>query len=832
MAEAYIPLYRKYRPQSLGELVGQGPVSQTITNAIEMNRIAHAYLFTGSRGTGKTSSARILAKSLNCEQGPTATPCQVCDSCINITNGNDLDVIEFDAASNNGVDEARNLTESAQFAPIAGRYKIYIIDEVHMLSNQAFNALLKTIEEPPPKVVFIFATTEAHKVLPTIISRCQRFNFNRIATPDIIGRLQEICGLERLSIEDAALSHIARQSRGGMRDALSTLDQLAVLARSQNVPLSLKQVIDFLGQVDEDAVLALVEALLAHTPKGVLEQLATFTEKGVEAPQVLTPAMMTLRHLLVVLAMGTDRIQAADLDVSEVLVDRLKVLAETHNSEQVALLLGALNHLEQDLKRAHNAALSLEVGLLSACMNTHALETPALLKRIEALEARLQGGAVAPTTADTRPAPKINPRIAGPPGPPPMVMQPAPMGIPHPNPPPNGEGVKPQAPAPIAPHPQPQIETRYPHENGNFESANQQNATQSGDPSATLRMTTNNGDLQALHQQICAAIQSGAAKPLFIQHTWIHAQDNHKITLACKSSGILKLVQTPDKLGHYREAASKILGSQVSIAFETSAVKKPSGPSPSPPRDVPPSASRGAVAPPATITSAGLPMLQLLSMDVAEAKPQPQRVSPPPPLPLEGRGGEEAYRSAIDDMESVAFDNSKPVAPEGAGSPREGESSGVPARQPAQASTVPVPNIPPKGKGIKPIKDDLPPMEDEAPPIGWDDHDPMEGNPSSDQLMPSPSLPLEVSRDNLADVPFPVTTTQAFMPQGISHSATPLIDLTFAVNGSGTDWAESQQFVRDLLKATPLDEFGAVEEDEAPITAADALVDAPIEVDP
>ena len=216
MGESYIPLYRKYRPQTFADLIGQEALVKTLSNAIKLDKVAHAYLFTGPRGTGKTSSARIFAKSLNCVNGPTTEPCGKCPNCLDMMNGSSLDVIELDAASNNSVEDARNLLEKTQFVPISGNYKIYIIDEVHMLSTAAFNALLKTLEEPPKKLIFILATTEPHKVLETIISRCQRFDFRRIKSEDIFKRLKHISELEKINITDEAIRLIARKSFGGM----------------------------------------------------------------------------------------------------------------------------------------------------------------------------------------------------------------------------------------------------------------------------------------------------------------------------------------------------------------------------------------------------------------------------------------------------------------------------------------------------------------------------------------------------------------------------------------------------------------------------------------
>ncbi|MBI2812447.1 MAG: DNA polymerase III subunit gamma/tau, partial [Candidatus Melainabacteria bacterium] len=285
MVQTYQPLYLKYRPQSLADLVGQKSVAQTLSNAIEHNRISHAYLFTGPRGTGKTSSARILAKSLNCEAGPTPTPCLVCSSCIEIKAGNSPSVFELDAASNNSVDDARSLIERAPLVAQGGRYKLYIIDECHMLTKEAFNALLKTIEEPPPMVVFILATTEEHKVPPTIISRCQRLMFKLVNQKDLTAHLRHISTLEEINIHDEALDLIARRSGGGLRDALGLLDQASLLSTKEK-PVGVNDLLVLLGAVHEDVLLQISAAVQNRDGQAVLSAANTLLMEGRE-PAVL-----------------------------------------------------------------------------------------------------------------------------------------------------------------------------------------------------------------------------------------------------------------------------------------------------------------------------------------------------------------------------------------------------------------------------------------------------------------------------------------------------------------------------------------------------------------
>src|SRR5436305_11076444 len=250
-AEGYTVLARRYRPQQFNAVVGQEPVARALVNALESNRVAHAYLFTGARGVGKTSTARILAKALNCERGPTATPCDTCDICQSIAAGEDLDVLEIDGASNRGIDEIRELRRNANLRPSRARYKIYIIDEVHMLTKEAFNALLKTLEEPPAHVKFIFATTEVQKIPVTILSRCQRFDFAGIGTTRIVERLKQVVAAEKMKADDGALEWIARRATGSMRDAQSLLDQLLAF-NDENDPLTLDHVHRLLGTADDD----------------------------------------------------------------------------------------------------------------------------------------------------------------------------------------------------------------------------------------------------------------------------------------------------------------------------------------------------------------------------------------------------------------------------------------------------------------------------------------------------------------------------------------------------------------------------------------------------
>ena len=299
MNKNYIPLYRKYRPQNIEEIVGQEHIKKALSNAIESDRVSHAYLFTGPRGTGKTSTARIFAKSLNCEKGPTVSPCNECENCKNITNAIPIDVIEIDAASNRSVSDAEEIIQNVAMSPVHSRYKIYIIDEVHMLTTTAFNALLKTLEEPPANVIFILATTEVHKVLDTIKSRCQRFDFKRITTDDISKHLRYISDKEGINIEDDALTYIAQNSAGGMRDSIALLDQLSVLSSSED-KISVDDINRILGRLSFESLSALFGAIVSSNQNEALNKLNDIYNSGNEPSQILSNLLEYMRNALII----------------------------------------------------------------------------------------------------------------------------------------------------------------------------------------------------------------------------------------------------------------------------------------------------------------------------------------------------------------------------------------------------------------------------------------------------------------------------------------------------------------------------------------------------
>ena len=350
---------RKYRPQTFDDLVGQAHVSRTLKNAVAQNRLAHAYLFVGPRGVGKTSTARILAKSLNCIKGPTVTPCGVCDNCREIAGGNSLDVIEIDGASNNSVEDVRQLRENVRYAPAKGRYKIYLIDEVHMLSSAAFNALLKTLEEPPEHVKFIFATTEPQKVLPTILSRCQRFDLHRIPANLISQHLQLIAKKEKIELQPAAAHAIARGAEGGLRDAESMLDQLVAFCGEK---IAESDVLNVFGFTSEQTVGDLTGRILRGETPEAIDLLHEQSEAGKEMMRLMADLIAYLRDLLVFKAKPDALNEDVDPDVQK----SLRAHAELISIDRLLELIDQFAAAEGRMKWAPNKKLHFEVAIIKA----------------------------------------------------------------------------------------------------------------------------------------------------------------------------------------------------------------------------------------------------------------------------------------------------------------------------------------------------------------------------------------------------------------------------------------------------------------------------------
>lgn len=384
MGEKYIPLYRKYRPKNLQEVVGQEHVKKALANAINLNKISHAYLFTGPRGTGKTSIARILAKSLNCKEGPTLTPCEVCPSCVDIKNSTLIDVIEIDAASNRKVEDAQNILEKIQYVPVNGRYKIYIIDEVHMLTNHAFNALLKTLEEPPENVIFILATTEPQKVLETITSRCQRFDFRRITTEDIVAHLKTIAKEEKINIEDEAIFTIAKNSAGGMRDSLALLDQVSVLGSSKAI--NSDDVNKLLGRISFDILNNLSDKIIQSQPQAAIEMLETIYNNGNEPSQILNNMLAYFKNLLIVKNCQGAELLASLTQLNNTQIDALKTQSEHIETHQITFLIEKVVYYIKELKTTTNQYLWLEVSMIdlaNLAENTSLLQLQERVSRLE-----------------------------------------------------------------------------------------------------------------------------------------------------------------------------------------------------------------------------------------------------------------------------------------------------------------------------------------------------------------------------------------------------------------------------------------------------------------
>ncbi|MBK8191191.1 MAG: DNA polymerase III subunit gamma/tau [Vampirovibrionales bacterium] len=600
--QTYVPLYRKYRPQSFADLVGQEAIVQTLTNAIETQKVAHAYLLCGPRGTGKTSTARILAKSLNCAQGPTATPCQTCDACVGVTNGAAIDIIEIDAASNNGVENARDLIENCQFAPMSGRYKIYIVDEVHMLSTAAFNALLKTLEEPPPNVVFIFATTEAHKVLPTIISRCQRFDFSRITTDQLIAHLTQTAEREGIRIAPEALQAIARHARGGMRNALSMLDQVGVLSQANpQTVVSQADVIRFIGALEQDALFELTDAIARQDAAALLAKLGNLNDRGVDPALLARDLAQHLRDLFLTAVCGPS-VQAQELGVSVDALARLQTQSPSFSREEYPQLLQSLAALERDLRRTQQPQLWLEIGLMDLAFRTDVHTLKGLSERVASLEDALAGEAARTLLSAA----------------------------------PNSGGLPPTAPATSATAPlTPQRSTTPASQPATgFSSPAAASATP-----ASVQPSISGGGLD--WDAMIASIPSMPLRAQLTQQAFLLGIEGTRVTIGCPSEPVLQMLKKEDRFFHLQKAVDAAMGrtTQVVIVLEKTRPARGASVPPGPARAV----AAVSAAPPAMESARPLhqvptdsepaPPLPPAPPDDDEPEAMETSVEAPPPAP-------------------------------------------------------------------------------------------------------------------------------------------------------------------------------------------------------
>ncbi|MCI8489390.1 MAG: DNA polymerase III subunit gamma/tau [Lachnospiraceae bacterium] len=402
---SYTALYRKFRPQEFHDVKGQDHIVTTLKNQIKADRIGHAYLFCGTRGTGKTTIAKIFARAVNCDSPIEGSPCGTCASCRAVAAGNSMNVIEIDAASNNGVEDIRKIREEVTYRPTEGRFKVYIIDEVHMLSAQAFNALLKTLEEPPSYVIFILATTEVHKIPVTILSRCQRYDFKRISVETICGRLQELLEHEQAEAEEKALRYIARSADGAMRDAISLLDQCIAFYPGQM--LTYENVLDVLGAADIDVFSGLLQKVLAQDVAGVIAAVEHLIAEGRELGQFVVDFTWYLRNLLLI--KSSEEMQDA-LDMSGENRLYLKKDAKQLSEDTLIRYIRIFSELSNQIKYSFQKRVLLEIALIKLCRPQMEEDYTSLLGRIEQLEKKLEQGIPAVLVQEAAPLVQQEPK--------------------------------------------------------------------------------------------------------------------------------------------------------------------------------------------------------------------------------------------------------------------------------------------------------------------------------------------------------------------------------------------------------------------------------------
>ncbi|WP_035990901.1 DNA polymerase III subunit gamma/tau [Leptolyngbya sp. KIOST-1] len=585
---AYEPLHHKYRPQTFSALVGQNAIATTLANALSQRRIAPAYLFCGPRGTGKTSSARILAKSLNCiaQDHPTPEPCGTCETCRSITNGSALDFIEIDAASNTGVDNIRELIERAQFAPVQCRYKVYVIDECHMLSTAAFNALLKTLEEPPSNVVFILATTDPQRVLPTIISRCQRFDYRRIPLEPMIGHLRKIADLEHIAIDDEALRLVAQVSQGGLRDAQSLLDQLSLL----EPPIGADAVWDLVGAVPERDLLTLVRAILSDDGTAVLDGARKLMDRGREPLIVLQNLAGFYRDLLIAKTAGDRQDLVA---ITPPTWADMQTLVE--NLDTTVLLLGQqhLRSAEVQVKNTTQPRLWLEVTLLGLLPSALADLAP---RQSGGLRSAPVQSPVSPAPTAPVPLPQASTPVAAAPA---QVPPAAPIAA-------LDNGAVPPPPAPEA-----------------------ATAGPPPPPAATPAIATD-ANLPELWLRVIATLEPLGTRALMQQQGSLLLYDGVVARVGISSKPLFKMAQ--GRIANIEAAFQKVTGQSVQVSLEVLPDPKPEAPAPGLPaqrNDGPPSAPSPVPSPqPAVSPSTAAPV----AIDAPALAPNPQPEPQPEPV--------------------------------------------------------------------------------------------------------------------------------------------------------------------------------------------------------
>jgi DNA polymerase-3 subunit gamma/tau len=615
---SYQPLHHKYRPQSFADLVGQEAIATTLSNALYQQRIAPAYLFTGARGTGKTSSARILAKSLNCLQSdvPTAIPCGVCEVCRSIANGSALDVIEIDAASNTGVDHIRELIERAQFAPVQCRYKVYVIDECHMLSAASFNALLKTLEEPPDRVVFVLATTDPQRVLPTIISRCQRFDFRRIPLDAMVQHLRKIADQEGIAITDEAIALVGQISQGGLRDAESLLDQLSLLAGEVTV----EKVWDLVGAVPERDLMALLSAIAANHPEALLDTARRLMDRGREPLIVLQNLASFYRDLLIAKT-APDR-----SDLVAITAPTWATLCEFAQKLDISTILLGQQHLrasEAQLKHTTQPRLWLEVTLMG------------LLPSALPIEGKPDRPA-APTPPPTQPKPQ-------PPAPQPAEQRSPELPAPHQTTPNSANGDQRFASPPVLPEPD---STQEPIEPAAVEFEPEQRSAAIDPPrQPTQPLAPDRSNLDEVWQKVIRQVQPFSTQVMVRQQCHLLSFDGQVAHIGVSSQPLLKMAQA--KLPHIEKAFQQVFGDSVRLLLEVAA-PPPQANAASPPAPPPPQTYQPPPAPPPYPSSQLDSPRARSSSALSEFAPPPIDSADAPPNSPEGswQQEDEATRAA------------------------------------------------------------------------------------------------------------------------------------------------------------------------------------------